>query len=149
MLLGTGSHVGRSLLAASICRVLADDGFRVAPFKAQNMSLNSAAMPDGGGIGRAQSMQAEAARVVPTADMNPILLKAHLRCGLVGRAAGARPRDAPGGGVSSLPRRGVFPAVLDVYGRPGSVRRVIGDGLKIIARCHRAHAIQLKSIISE
>ncbi|MDY6205945.1 MAG: cobyric acid synthase [Prevotella sp.] len=75
MFAGTGSDVGKSVIAAAFCRIFLQDGFHPAPFKAQNMALNSYVTPDGLEIGRAQAVQAEAAGVACRAEMNPVLLK--------------------------------------------------------------------------
>lgn len=75
MLVGTGSDVGKSVLNAALCRIFQQDGYHPAPFKAQNMALNSYVTPNGLEIGRAQAVQAEAARIACETDMNPLLLK--------------------------------------------------------------------------
>lgn len=114
MILGTGSNVGKSLVVAGLCRLLANRGLRVRPFKPQNMSNNAAATA-GGEIGRAQALQARAARVAPHPDMNPVLLKPEGEQGsqiiLQGRVAGRlASRD--------FARRGDFlPKVLESFER--------------------------------
>jgi adenosylcobyric acid synthase len=115
MILGTASHVGKSLLTAGLGRIFSDEGIRVAPFKAQNMSLNSAATPDGCEIGRAQALQAGACRVAPCAEMNPILIKPSSETGsqvvLLGRVWGqVTASDYHMRRVEDL-----FPAVLESY----------------------------------
>jgi adenosylcobyric acid synthase len=114
MILGTGSNVGKSLIVAGLCRLFADRGLKVRPFKPQNMSNNAAATP-AGEIGRAQALQARAARVAPHVDMNPVLLKPESESGsqiiLQGRVAG---HLASG----DFARRGDFlPKVLESFER--------------------------------
>ena len=75
MIQGTGSHVGKSIMVAAFCRILKQDGYNVAPFKSQNMALNSFITSDGKEMGRAQVVQAESAGLAPDVDMNPILIK--------------------------------------------------------------------------
>ncbi|MCU4181276.1 cobyric acid synthase [Bosea sp. BH3] len=114
MILGTGSNVGKSLIVAGLCRLFADRGLKVRPFKPQNMSNNAAATADGE-IGRAQALQARAARIAPHPDMNPVLLKPEGGQGsqiiLQGRVAGhLASRD--------FARRGDFlPKVLESFER--------------------------------
>jgi adenosylcobyric acid synthase len=98
MFQGTGSDVGKSLIVAGLCRLLANRGVSVRPFKPQNMSNNAAVTADGGEIGRAQALQARAARVAPSVDMNPVLLKPQSEVGsqivVQGRVVGtARARE--------------------------------------------------------
>jgi adenosylcobyric acid synthase len=120
MVLGTASHVGKSIMTAALCRIFADEGVRVAPFKAQNMSLNSAATPDGREIGRAQALQAEACRIPASVDMNPVLIKPSSDTGsqivLLGRVWGqVTAADYHTRRVEQL-----FPAVIESYQRLAS-----------------------------
>ena len=97
MIQGTMSNAGKSFLAAGLCRLFQRDGFRVAPFKSQNMALNSYVTADGCEIGRAQAVQAEACGLLPDVRMNPILLKPVTDMGsqviLMGKPAGIMKAD--------------------------------------------------------
>ncbi|EJW12839.1 Cobyric acid synthase [Rhodovulum sp. PH10] len=116
MFQGTGSDVGKSLIVAGLCRLLANRGVSVAPFKPQNMSNNAAVTADGGEIGRAQALQARAARIAPSVDMNPVLLKPQsevgaqiVLCGKVIGSAGARDYQSR--------KALLMPAVLESFSR--------------------------------
>ena len=127
-ILGTGSDVGKSLIAAGICRLLHRSGLHVAPFKAQNMSLNSFVTPDGHEIGRAQALQAEACGISPHVDMNPILLKPESdNCSQVvvrGKVWGKRDASAYFNG-----RQGLWSVVEESYARlAGQYEIIIIEG---------------------
>jgi len=116
MLQGTGSDVGKSTLVAGLCRALANRGLSVRPFKPQNMSNNAAVTADGGEIGRAQALQAVAARVEPLTDMNPVLLKPQ-----ADRAAQLVVHGRVRGTLGSVDfregRRSLLPEVMESYRR--------------------------------
>ncbi|HWV46162.1 MAG TPA: cobyric acid synthase, partial [Nitrospira sp.] len=123
-ILGTGSDVGKSLITAGICRLLRRTGVHVAPFKAQNMSLNSFVTPGGHEIGRAQALQAEACGIPPHVDMNPILLKPESdNCSQVvvhGKVWGKREASAYFDG-----RQGLWSVVEESYARLAGQYEVI------------------------
>src|ERR1044071_6796738 len=116
MVQGTGSDVGKSLVVAGLARAFADRGLRFRPFKPQNMSNNAAVTEDGGEIGRAQALQARAARVAPSVHMNPVLLKPQTEVGarlvvqgkVYGRASAAEYQQV---------KAELMPFVLDSFAR--------------------------------
>ncbi|MGO9419679.1 cobyric acid synthase [Roseiarcus sp.] len=116
MLQGTGSDVGKSTLVAGLCRALVNRGLSVRPFKPQNMSNNAAVTADGGEIGRAQALQAIAARVEPHTLMNPVLLKPQADCAAQLVVHG-RVRGTLGAGNFGETRQSLLPEVMESYRR--------------------------------
>jgi adenosylcobyric acid synthase len=115
MFMGTGSDVGKSLIVAGLCRAYANRGLRVAPFKPQNMSNNAAVTADGGEIGRAQALQARAARRAPLTAMNPVLLKPEHESGAQLIVRGQRVGSFPARQYWKM-RGELLPQVLDAFG---------------------------------
>ncbi len=157
MFLGTGSDVGKSVLAAAFCRIFKQDGFRVAPFKAQNMALNSFITPEGGEMGRAQVVQAEAAGIEPHVDMNPVLLKPTSTMGsqviVLGKAVG---------NFSAKEyyryKKDLFPVVLEAFHRLAARYEIIvlegaGSAVELNLKAHdlvnlsMAKAVQAPSVL--
>jgi adenosylcobyric acid synthase len=118
MFQGTGSDVGKSLMVAGLARALTDRGLKVRPFKPQNMSNNAAVTADGGEIGRAQALQARAARVPASVHMNPVLLKPQSEVGAQIVVQGRVHGTAKAAAYQRL-KPDLMPFVLDSYGRLG------------------------------
>ncbi len=116
MIQGTGSNAGKSLICTGLCRAFADAGLSVAPFKPQNMSNNAAVTADGGEIGRAQALQAMAARRAPVSDMNPVLLKPESERGAQVVVQGRR-RETLSAREYFRRRREFLPAVVESFSR--------------------------------
>ena len=119
MLMGTGSDVGKSLIVAGLARAYANRGFKVRPFKPQNMSNNAAVTADGGEIGRAQALQARAAKVEPSVHMNPVLLKPEATTGAQVVVQGQRRASMTARDYFSN-RMQFMPAILDSFRRLAS-----------------------------
>ncbi|UWQ76047.1 cobyric acid synthase [Leisingera sp. M658] len=116
MIQGTGSNVGKSLIVAGLARAYVRRGLKVAPFKPQNMSNNAAVTPEGGEIGRAQALQARAAKRSPHTDMNPVLLKPETDTGAQVIVQGKR-RGTQGAGSFMRDKSGLLEAALESYRR--------------------------------
>ena len=125
--LGTGSDVGKSVTATAFCRILKNRGVSVAPFKAQNMSNNSCVTLEGGEIGRAQVVQAEAAGCLPSVHMNPVLLK---------------PSSDVGSQVVVLGKATATLPALDYYGSKERLRKIVRESFAYLAKDHEAIVIE-------
>src|SRR6516164_8160865 len=116
MFQGTGSDVGKSLIVAGLARAFTRRGLAVRPFKPQNMSNNAAVTADGGEIGRAQALQARAARVATSVDMNPVLLKPQSEIGAQIVVRGRVYGSAKAAAYQHM-KAELLPLVLESYGR--------------------------------
>lgn len=139
MLQGTGSDVGKSLLAAGLCRLFTGRGLAVRPFKPQNMSNNAAVTSDGGEIGRAQALQARACKVAPLADMNPVLIKPHSETGAQVVVQGQVLTKAGAGDYQRL-KPTLMPRVLESYRRLAA-----GAGLVVVEGAGSAAEVNLRA----
>lgn len=139
MLQGTGSDVGKSLLAAGLCRLFTLRGLAVRPFKPQNMSNNAAVTSDGGEIGRAQALQARACQIAPLADMNPVLIKPHSETGAQVVVQGQVLTKAGAGDYQRL-KPTLMPRVLDSYHR-----LAVGAGLVVVEGAGSAAEVNLRA----
>ncbi|MCC6177745.1 MAG: cobyric acid synthase [Chloroflexi bacterium] len=140
MVQGTASHVGKSTLTAAICRILRQDGLRVAPFKAQNMALNAYVAVEGGEIGRSQALQAQAAGVDASVDMNPILLKPEADARSQVIVAG-RPIGSLGAAEYQRLKPSLWPTVADALDRlRAGYDIVVAEGAGSPAEVNLKHA---------
>ncbi|MBF9035162.1 cobyric acid synthase [Rhodobacterales bacterium HKCCE2091] len=124
MIQGTGSNVGKSLLVAGLCRAARNRGLNVAPFKPQNMSNNAAVTADGGEIGRAQAVQAQAAGLEPLSDMNPVLLKPETDTGAQVILRGQRIARSEAADYAALKPR-LMAGVMDSFAAIGAGRDLV------------------------
>lgn len=124
MIQGTGSHVGKSLIVAGLCRALSNRGLTVMPFKPQNMSNNAGVTADGGEIGRAQMTQAMAARVAPSVHMNPVLLKPESDIGSQVIVQGKRIGTMKAREYTAR-KAGLLPHVMDSFNRLAEVADIV------------------------
>ena len=124
MIQGTMSNAGKSLICAGLCRIFKQDGYRVAPFKSQNMALNSYITDDGLEMGRAQAMQAEAAGIAPSVYMNPILLKPVTNMGSQVIVNGKSIGNMKAGEYYKI-KRSLIPDIMDAYNKLSSENDII------------------------
>jgi adenosylcobyric acid synthase len=141
MIQGTGSHVGKSLIVAGLCRAYARRGLAVRPFKPQNMSNNAAVTQDGGEIGRAQALQARACGVAPSVHMNPVLLKPQTEIGAQVVVHGRIFATCAARDYASL-KPELMPYVLESFERLGEADLILAEGAGSPAEVNlRAHDI--------